>query len=1034
MAPTENTPGKNEASTAATTPAPTDTLTVLPPAHSAETSETSETSVNMERLEEDLDNEILGERWPSQDFLAMGRGEGDTGQGTAQPTSSQSVDEHEDRKTPPAEPDSQSGSNLIRDEPSPREDAGTIPVPPKKAPPADQGSEAPVPSQPVQAMSAHKAEASATSYASVNVSGLEDDLDEDVLRKRAPELLPTLVDGAGSQTLHPQSDPIPSEIQAAGEPLSQNNSGTIPAPSEWAPPADHEDSVSGVPVQAMSAQVVAASTPLSARARGKQRDLGFVSDTFQPLGGEHGSFEEEAIHQPAPIKFASVQLDDKGKEAAPYGLTHLEAGSGHPAATLVNWLVPATKINPAVIAGMTKTPEMLDAVIAAAKAQADADAERFMPHYERELEDIKGPPTWADVQHWLGSAARESTAWTDLKHSGEFREMLRGLEIPHGDQKFKHLDLVKSVFKGLSDKIDALDNSPDLAFIKEKSQAGIKTLLKSVDAAAFDQAGPERLKSIVSVAGTLMIGVLPFAFAAQTNPTSWFYLGGLAGAYARTITLVVGMMRAGSITSGMIKEHVKERQAVWALPAVFYSAQAYIIAYSLNNPEDHDAEHLAHGVEQFEKPSLPGIGFLIFVGIAEMLIFLAINHPASAKKTGESIVDGIRGRVLGNEPSQSSRFESGEMRVAETEDNQGKLAAIRSDFQLGAGLLQAFGVASDKWEKGEWSDEEKTILTKTRQGDTLTPDEKAILKRARGKGEKLSSSEKALLTEVRQSLGQLSTTLDLVVGGIQGSLQLISKDQKAQKRKVTQALLAVGGVLGVISSAATLRVPALLTDYIPYYVSTEILLWAQDRDDSFLPADVARTFGSYFGGTVLGLAPSLGNVLSLMFSDITGDGFLKGDGLFDIVSGSDTTKGHNPNTAIAKTPSIHLEDGKVNFGFFVIFSVLSVLWVSGKVGQSIADAVIEKMERSLSGQEAGGSQQGQQGVDSVSKTVRDAVAMVRKKAAEVKKAAVSGTADNAARFEEIEMTSTELNPSPKLEATDNPDFVEGSSTGRRGLG
>jgi hypothetical protein len=28
MAPTENTPGKNEASTAATTPAPTDTLTV----------------------------------------------------------------------------------------------------------------------------------------------------------------------------------------------------------------------------------------------------------------------------------------------------------------------------------------------------------------------------------------------------------------------------------------------------------------------------------------------------------------------------------------------------------------------------------------------------------------------------------------------------------------------------------------------------------------------------------------------------------------------------------------------------------------------------------------------------------------------------------------------------------------------------------------------------------------------------------------------------------------------------------------------
>jgi hypothetical protein len=151
--------------------------------------------------------------------------------------------------------------------------------------------------------------------------------------------------------------------------------------------------------------------------------------------------------------------------------------------------------------------------------------------------------------------------------------------------------------------------------------------------------------------------------------------------------------------------------------------------------------------------------------------------------------------------------------------------------------------------------------------------------------------------------------------------------------------LGVGAALGAISVLAAIKVPALLTDYIPYYAATELLLVVQSNKDTHTAEDLARTFGSYFGGAVLGLPGDLGNVFTTNLES--------GEGLWDIVAPNNNSITHHPSLAATNHPAIHAADGKVNFGVYVAYTVLTSLYAGGKAGEYISDQVIRLMRKTV---------------------------------------------------------------------------------------
>ncbi len=192
----------------------------------------------------------------------------------------------------------------------------------------------------------------------------------------------------------------------------------------------------------------------------------------------------------------------------------------------------------------------------------------------------------------LNSALRWTTAYTDVTHSPDFRALLGHLEIPHDigpDDHQRVLDAIRDTFQALAQKANDLErpadgNQADLDFIKDKITRESQALIRSTGAVAYGETGGKRLGKVALTAATLTVTAAPFAYAYYSNPTAWFYILGLSGAYLRTALLALGMMGAAGTTNRAIWQHVNERQLIWALPALFYSAQQYIITNANDNP------------------------------------------------------------------------------------------------------------------------------------------------------------------------------------------------------------------------------------------------------------------------------------------------------------------------------------------------------------------------------------------------------------------------------------------------------------------
>ena len=596
-----------------------------------------------------------------------------------------------------------------------------------------------------------------------------------------------------------------------------------------------------------------------------------------------------------------------------------ESGDAERARNLPDWIGRAAVLDQTRLMRTLRSPEKMAELIQAAKRNAEQRARERRP-------DISDDSR-------LMTPLRFSTAHTDSKHAENFRTALRQLELIEGSNK-PALDAIRDVFITLKKQVenlgkqDGLADNANLRYIKDRVGADIDKLISTTGRIAFDETGLKRAGVVCATAATLATSALPFAFAYYSEPTAFFYLGGLAGAYARTTALAAGIVRNPGSSLGDVWDHFKERDIIWELPSAIYGIPTFMQAHATYNPDNKDLREQAEKAIKITEQKW----FLSLVGVAEAAIFMGANHTEKAFKV---ICSPIRAYdwLLDHGPTQATQFASGAMQIARpnTPDQgapaltveqvtlKNEIDAMRGMHSLGSRLFDAVITTSAKHYEG---------------------------KREPGNHEPLAASETAIITKAKVLLGELAESLEQTVGGIKAAAIPISDHEKSQKKAVGSALLIAGGVLGGISSLAAIKVPALLTDYIPYYLATELLLFSQMRKNTLTPDNLARTFGSYFGGTVLGIAPSLLNLGSEFSNAHEGFWDLVTHRAGDLVTQQAAEFSAHPSLQVTKVPGLHgfATDGKVNLSIFMAYSVLSTLWLGGKAGEFIADQAIKHMK------------------------------------------------------------------------------------------
>lgn len=607
---------------------------------------------------------------------------------------------------------------------------------------------------------------------------------------------------------------------------------------------------------------------------------------------------------------------------------------------LLEWLAKATNLSPALAAVLVRTPQGVAAIMEAARTQSAEAALVVSTRWAEKMARVPGLTTLDKMWQW-------TTAYTDVTHSADFRRMMAGMEFPANASDADHRrimdttrDFLHSMLEGVG-KLEAPEGGSreDLDFVKNRLTDEIKAAMKSLGATAYGEVGTAYIANIAKVLGTLAISAMPFAYAYYSEPTAFFYIVGLTGAYLRTSLLATGMMFHRGTTGANIWEHVKERQLIWALPAAFYSIQQYMITYAHDHPANEEASRLQKVAEAI----ITNTGFLAGVGIAEFGLFAGTNHPDAVRYLWRKI----------SRKSKSARLAKGQtLAVADA----GTADDLRKYFKAGSTLIDVYAAAAEEW----------------------TAD-----------GERMSDAERQNLKEMRVDMAQLGGTLELVIGGVTKPIAIADggDDEEAQHKSIIQRatdftvgagkavwnmpqairdlpaeqkakiavgllLSALGAVLGLLSSLGAIRIAALLTDYIPYYLASVLLIVIMMFMDSFVTADLARTFGSYFGGTMIGLIPSIINLVSE---------FAAKEGFFDIVgttadphqTNSTFTDGH-PALPITDHAGIHGASGRVNFGVIVAATMIAIFAVGGRLGDDISKKMIAGLKHATGSNDGDG--------------------------------------------------------------------------------
>jgi hypothetical protein len=283
-------------------------------------------------------------------------------------------------------------------------------------------------------------------------------------------------------------------------------------------------------------------------------------ETPIPVGGPDAPAEVQN-YPPRPPHHRRDSAQQAPVETSGTDPAALEAGGDNRPKHFLAWIHERRPLPHNLLNDIIESPELMNTVIEMAKQRAKEQAEAMRPSYPDD--------------NLLTSTLRYSAAAIDAKHSQRFRETLRVLELGDENDAPLTLDFVRDVFTSLKTQVDelgpkvGLELTPDLVFMKKKAAGDIDALIASIGLTAYDKTGTQRGLAVAAVAATLLIGVVPFSYAYYTEPTSFYYLGGLASAYSRTLMLATGLAANPSTTLGMVLDHAKERELIWAMPSLF---------------------------------------------------------------------------------------------------------------------------------------------------------------------------------------------------------------------------------------------------------------------------------------------------------------------------------------------------------------------------------------------------------------------------------------------------------------------------------
>ncbi|TSD90343.1 hypothetical protein FFK22_002510 [Mycobacterium sp. KBS0706] len=594
---------------------------------------------------------------------------------------------------------------------------------------------------------------------------------------------------------------------------------------------------------------------------------------------------------PAPPMSAKA----RGKRPA----QDLEQGGIELPTNLTAWLQAVAFVDPQLLIRYARDP---DAMIEAAKAAA---RNTIVPPEK---------PTGLN-RLWKGT-----TMYTDLISSSDFRDQLRRLEFDaSGDADASDprsvLGTMRDVFAQMRAMVADLgdDTDPDLVFAKQQVTGQLDQLISDLGAIAFDRTFRERVGVIAGTAASFALIPLPFVYSNETRPASWLYTGALGGAYARTVTQMGGLLVNPGLNARLWMNNFRDRHLIWFLPAVFFAIQAFIKAYADEHPENTAIQGPAEAaIEVNESKWFPAI-----VATAEFGLFMASNFPdqyqqmkdwawrktAGEKGRNDPETLGFVRRWLANDAIRMANLNSGGVTVPADDNDTAGL--IRDHYKFASGLWSVVRTARERYEEGG----------------------------------RIGDAESQLLDQVGSGLQKIGELLDPLIKNVMAQVELITAEEKRAKKIAAPGLLGAAALIGTVNSLGAIRIPALLADYIPYYVTAWLVELARLRDDSKTVESAIRTFGSYLGGSLVGTLPS---IINLAFE------FAFHEGAFDLVTTerpeglpANATFTHTtPSMLITEHPDLHIADGKVNFALYTAYQMLTYLLISGRMGEAVSASTL----------------------------------------------------------------------------------------------
>ena len=533
--------------------------------------------------------------------------------------------------------------------------------------------------------------------------------------------------------------------------------------------------------------------------------------------------------------------------------------------------------------------------------EAHAYAKPIMDHARRSAEnDVKELLDGKGALQGLHKFWNNTTLASDTSSGKTYRKQLAALQVDD-----EHPTLTLKAIDDLLDVIivDIKKLTPDTKegiFVRDKLLNSAEQLKKTVHRTAFDNPDMNTLLTAALVLGTSLGSVLPFYAAIAGNPFGAYYLVALTNAYTRTIGLTIGMVLGSPALAGReIIAKDLQRHVTWeTTPIAFFIAYALLQA-SVNKGDEAGARAALGAADSGAVIAAAGVVALLAYLVPEFL-------PSISQLVNEKT---------------ASTFEKSKM---------------KDDLEKGRIKLQG------------QEDVQKSIHQNLEAVTTLVSSVDENRKSFKAAGGGSSYVEDQIMTHMRNDLYNLLHTFEQVrtVGPSNDGQVVNAPGSKAGDKKTLATSLAItGGAMGVVSSLSAIKSPALLSDYISYYVASTVLVAYSGVDPKTNEEDAQRVFINQFSGTAIGLPTVIPNTLTLLLPSL-------GEGVFDIVK-PDVTEikpplmGPIPALPGTQHPNLHPLNGAPNLALGIAYQFLTTAVFGTRAGPVVAKGFIASLKYSI---------------------------------------------------------------------------------------